>query len=109
VQVFGPGRTEETCQAIIDTGFDGFLTLPADVVRSVGLPWIGWLRAILANEFRVDLPLHEAVVLWEGSCRPVDGLVSPGGPLVGMATFDGSRLSMDVVAGGRVFIEPLST
>ena len=33
------GKVTKLVDAVIDTGFSGFLTLPADAISSVGLSW----------------------------------------------------------------------
>jgi predicted aspartyl protease len=41
LQVRGPGGQEQEVEAVIDTGFNGFLTLSPGLVRRLGLPHIG--------------------------------------------------------------------
>ncbi len=39
--VIGPSGQQQEIEAIIDTGFTGFLTLPAVLIAALGLPWPG--------------------------------------------------------------------
>ena len=49
LRVQGPaGRTREV-QAVVDTGYSGFLTLPAGLVIELGLPFAYMGQALLAN------------------------------------------------------------
>ena len=108
VRVRGGEGAEQTCEAIIDTGFNGFLVLRRSVIASLDLPLIGSVRAILATGEGVDLSLYEVVVIWDGHPRAVDVLASEGGTLAGMGMLEGFSLHIDVLAGGRVSIVPLS-
>ena len=49
IAVRGAGAREETIDAIIDTGFDGFLTLPASFVSHLALPFAGATKAALGR------------------------------------------------------------
>ena len=98
---------EETIDAIIDTGFDGFLTLPASVVSGLALPFAGATRAELGDGSEAFLDAFEAIVVWDGAERSVVTLATRGEPLVGMAMLSGYRVTLDVVEDGRVEIRPI--
>jgi hypothetical protein len=40
LMVAGPGGQQQDIEAIINTGFTGFLTLPPALVAALGLPWL---------------------------------------------------------------------
>lgn len=63
VAVRGAESREESIDAIIDTGFDGFLTLPSSVVSVLALPFAGATRAALGDGREVSLDAFEAVVI----------------------------------------------
>ena len=107
VAIRGAGPREATIDAIIDTGFDGFLTLPASVVADLALPLAGATRAALGDGSEVFLDAFEAVVVWDSAERRVVTLATAGVPLVGMAMLSGYRLALDVVAEGRVEIQAI--
>jgi hypothetical protein len=44
---------------------------------------------------------------WDGETREVLVLESPGGALAGMALFQGCRVTLEVIDGGAVRIEPM--
>ncbi len=102
LQVQGPAGHTVTVEAVLDTGFTGFLTLPAAVVTTLGLPFAGTSRATLSDGSEVGLDVFEATVLWDGRPRAVTVLAAEGGVLVGMAMLWGFRLTLDGVIGGRV-------
>jgi predicted aspartyl protease len=85
----------------------GFLTLSADLVRSLSLPLRGSRDVVLADGSVVGLDVYRARVVWHGRALPVSVLESEGGPLVGMALLRGSELRLRVMDGGDVLIEEL--
>ena len=98
----------EKIEVVIDTGFDGYLTLPGDLINHLGLRRAGRRYAILGDGNTVALELYRAKVLWHGEEREVPVLHTDGGPLVGMALLNGNRVILDVVTDGDVRIDVLS-
>ena len=98
------GRAEEI-EAVVDTGYQGFLTLPAAVVAELALPFSHTSQLILADDTMVSLPVHEVAVLWDGQPRDIDADVAGSTPLIGMLLLDGYNLNMDVKVGGKVAIQ----
>lgn len=103
----GSSNQSEKIEAVIDTGFTGYLTLPSALVSRLNLQQAGEQRAILGDENRVVLKRHIAKVLWHGAERNVYVLQAEGGPLVGMSLLYGNRLILDVVTDGNVTIDAL--
>jgi clan AA aspartic protease len=95
----------QTIEALLDTGFNGALTLPASVVANLGLPWISRSIATLANGTTVRFDVHAAIVNWDAG--PVSVLVQAVDPtpLLGTALTRGHDLRARTVSGGRVEIE----
>jgi clan AA aspartic protease len=52
---------------VIDTGFDGYLMLPADAVKALKLPFLYRLDANLADDRRKSTPVHRARIIWNGT------------------------------------------
>lgn len=94
-------------EAVIDTGFTGYLTLPRTLINRLKLQQAGEQITILGDENRVVLKRHIAKVLWHGAERNVYVLQAEGGPLIGMSLLYGSRLILDVVTDGEVTIDVL--
>ncbi|MDP6417051.1 MAG: clan AA aspartic protease, partial [Gammaproteobacteria bacterium] len=67
---------------VIDTGFDGFLTLPASVIQDLGLVWRRRGRAMLADDSLFDI--YEAAVTWDGRPRRIAVDEAECDPLVGI-------------------------
>jgi len=92
--------------AVIDTGYNSFLTLPIDEVIALGLIYLGRGAATLANGREEEFDVYEAAVIWDGIERavPVDAI--EGGALVGMSLLNGHDLHIRVEVGGQVAIKP---
>ena len=84
LRVRGPDGREETVEAIIDTGFNGFLTLPAALISNLALPFIGITQATLGDGTKVRMDVYETTLLWDNQKRVVLALASQSGVLVGM-------------------------
>jgi clan AA aspartic protease len=105
--VRGPSGLEVIVEALLDTGFNGFLTLPTTTVTSLGLPYRNQFRAGLADGSVIQLAVHAAVVLWNGALRRVEVLVTDRQPLLGTALLNGHELIIRFAEGDRVTIQPL--
>ena len=95
-------------EAVIDTGFTGYLTLPSALINRLNLQQAGEQLTILGDENRVVLKRYVTKVLWHSVKRNVSVLQAEGGPLIGMSLLYGSRLILDVVTDGDVTIDTLS-
>lgn len=63
-----PGGEREI-EAVVDTGFDRFLTLPADAISALGLKQFRQGRALLADGSEIAFDVYEATVSWDGATR----------------------------------------
>jgi clan AA aspartic protease len=92
-------------EAMVDTGFNAWLTLPPALIQALGLQWKRRGRAILADGTEIFFDVFQAVILWDGQPRivPVDS--SDSLPLVGMALLDGYELNLLASPGGIVTIQ----
>ena len=101
----GPEGQAQDIEAVIDTGYSGYLTLPTAVVTGMGLPFAYIGRAYLANDDEVTFDVHDATVLWDGEPRHIKADATGSTPLVGMLLLNRHNLSIEVEHGGRVVIE----
>lgn len=101
------GATQEV-DALIDTGFDGFLTLPPNLIAALGLKRLARGLAILADGREQLFDIHAVTVLWDGQPLTVEADSADTEPLVGMGLLQGYGLSIEVVDGGAVEIQRLS-
>ena len=105
--ILNPDRQQYAIEAVLDTGFNGYLTLTGEVIRQFNLPLVGNRRAMLGDGQAVVLDVFLSQVLWHGRTQEVLILQADGGPLVGMALLYGSRVILDVQEEGGVTIQDL--
>ena len=99
---------EQEIEAIVDTGFNGSLSLPSALITALELPFRSRGRAILADGSESLFDIHQAKVVWEGRAGPIAVHAAETDPLVGMALFYGYELSIQVAEGGSVIVTRLS-
>ena len=109
IAVRGPAGRVRDIEAVIDTGYNGFLTLPPVLVGALGLPFATSGQAILADGGEATFDIHSVTVLLDGQPGDANVYVSDTAPLVGMRLLDGHSVCIDVESGGRVVIERETT
>jgi clan AA aspartic protease len=97
----------EVIDTVIDTGFDGFLSLPSEIIVRLRLPWTISNPATLGDGSEVLFDFYTGTVIWDGQYRKIDIAESDTEPLLGMALLYGYRLQVDTIEGGSVKIEAL--
>ena len=97
----------EPVEAVIDTGFNGFLTLPPALIAALGLPWLCRQEGQLADGSLLAFDVYVATVDWHGQPRTVEIEATDAQPLLGTALLKGSELQMQVVPGGAISISQL--
>lgn len=97
------GQEQET-EAVNDTGFNGFLTLPSALVTVLDLTRLSRGRATLANGSEELFDIYGATVIWDGQPRYVETDAVGTVPLVGMSLLYGYDLHVQAVDGGSVTI-----
>ena len=103
--VRGPSGQTSQIEAVIDTGFTGYLTVPTSLAMELELDFRGTGWAILADRSETTFDVYDAAVLWDGQPRYVEADAADATPLVGMRMMARHNLNMDVEDGGRVVIE----
>ena len=96
-------------EVILDTGFTGYLTLPSETIRQLGLAPVGRRTFEPANGELFEFEAHLAAVSWHEHLTDAMVLRSDGDPLLGMTLLWGSRVTLDAVAQGEVSIEDLES
>lgn len=105
--VFGPTGESAEVKALIDTGSDGFLTLPPELIDRLQLPWLQSGHAILAGGTETIFDIHSGSVVWGSVTRRVAIDVIDSAPLVGMALLAEHEITIQVTPGGGVAIRPI--
>jgi clan AA aspartic protease len=106
LMIRGTGGTEIEIKTILDTGFDSYLTLPPSLIQALALPYRGRRKATLADGSQIILDVYRVTVIWNGRPRAVAALEAAGGALIGMLLMHGCVVTLHVVDGGRVTIQP---
>lgn len=103
--VRGQNGQEREITAMIDTGFNGYLTLPPAVIAELGCPFLTSGTVIVGDGRVEDLEVYAATVIWDGQERMVETDAANTEPLVGMSLIYGYDLWIRALDGGAVSIE----
>jgi clan AA aspartic protease len=101
------GSPKITIDAVIDTGFTSFLSLPLSIITDLDLPWHYRDVGTLGDGSEVVFEIYKAAVIWDGQNQIVDVAASDTDPLVGMSLLYGFKLQIEAIEGGAVTIEAL--
>jgi clan AA aspartic protease len=63
VIIVPPERSSIEIECVVDTGFEGFLTLPPSIIVDLGLPYLININANLANNSSVETDVYLATIL----------------------------------------------
>jgi clan AA aspartic protease len=91
--------------AVIDTGFSGFLTLPSSIIAELDLTWKGRDVATLGDGTACIFEVYIASIIWDGEYRFIDINESETAPLIGMRLLRGYDLRIRTIEGGLVTID----
>ena len=53
-------------RTVIDTGFNGFLSLPFAIITTLNLPWSGSDFVMLGDDSETYFDLYTGTVIWDG-------------------------------------------
>lgn len=87
---------------MIDTCFDGMLSLPPNVISLLRPPWKTRGRAELADGSISLYDVYEVTVLWDRRRRLILVDETDSIPLVGTALMEGYDLNIQFRSGGEV-------
>lgn len=97
----------QVIDAVIDTGFTGFLTLPQSVLTTINLRLYRREAGTLGDGSTCIFDVYRGLVIWDGESRLIDINASETEPLVGMSLLYGYRMQLDTIEGGTVTIQSL--
>lgn len=100
-------RQTQLIDAVIDTGYTGFLSLPREIIVTLNLPWTGIDRGTLGDGSEVTFEVYAATIIWNGQYRNIPVNEAETDPLVGMSLLYGYDLQIRAVEGGNVTIKPI--
>ncbi len=97
--IFGSDSKISRQNAVIDTGFNGWLSLPQDLINQLNLRWKRRGRAILGDGSECVFNVYEAVIIWDGVPIKIPIDEADSEPLVGMSLMQGYQLIIQVFEG----------
>jgi clan AA aspartic protease len=97
----------QTIDAVIDTGYTGFLSVPSEIIVTLNLPWTGIDRVTLGDGSETTFEVYSGRIIWDGEYRDIPINESETDPLVGMSLLYSYDLRIQTVVGGIVTIEEL--
>ena len=92
-------------EAVVDTGFTGWLTVPPHLASEFGLVPTGSAPSTMANGLEVEPVFCNAVVMWHAQSVNVLVDIMENVPLIGTDLLADCRLTIDWWDGGEVMIE----
>jgi clan AA aspartic protease len=104
--VSNESKQRQTIDAVIDTGFTGFLTLPLIVINSLDLRLYSREEGILGDGSTCIFDVYSGLVIWDGY---IDVNAAETDPLVGMSLLYGYRIQLDAIERGIVVIQSLKS
>lgn len=96
---------EHEHEAVVDTGFTGWLTLPPDVIAALACSWREWGAAILADGSQIAFNVYDASIVWDGKVITIPVDEADAEPLIGMRLMQGYRILVEDIDGGLVQLE----
>lgn len=100
---------EHERDTVVDTGFDGWLSLPPDFIAALGLQWYRFGRAVLADGSESTFNIYKGVVLWDGQPRTILIYEMDAEPLVGMSLMYGYELLIPILDGATFTLRRIIT
>jgi clan AA aspartic protease len=106
--VRGSRGRQEQVEAVIDTGYTAWLTLPRLLVAALNLRWQSLEPGTLADGSEHLFDVYEGTVVWDRRAIRIPIDEADTDPLVGMALLNGFELRVQVRPRGSVAIRRLS-
>ena len=92
-------------EVVVDTGFNGDLTLPAEFIEQLGLNLVGNTDTTLADGQTVESDYYRATTIWYGEYRDIYVIQSATESLLGTNLFHDGVLTIQMWEGGEVVID----
>ena len=105
VDIVGSDWGFRSLEVVVDTGYTGWVSLPAATIRELGLQYAMTRPTILADGQAVATSTYAARMLWHG--QPLDVWVQEmnNSPTIGTDLLHQCHLAIDLWDGGAVVIE----
>ena len=107
IAVVGRNGQRQTVEAVIDTGFNGYLTLPYRMVSLLDFLWVRSQPVILGDGNPRLCDVYDGEIVWNNQLRSIEIEAAETQPLIGMALMHSYDLRIEVVEGGAVSLKEL--
>ena len=107
IRVHVIGEQTQQIEVAVDTGFSGFISLPAQIIERLGLQPQDVLVAVLADGSEAEMQTFLAQIEWDNKVRDIYVIHAESHPLIGTALLENHLLTIEVRDGGAVNIETL--
>ncbi len=84
---------------VVDTGYNGTLTLPPREITALGLRWHRHGHALLADGSDAMFGVYTGIVIWDGQPITITVDEMDAQPLVGMSLMYGYELLLPILDG----------
>lgn len=105
LSVCGVDRKVYTQDTIVNTGFNGWLSLPPDLIAQLDLKWKRRGRVILGDGSEGVFNVYEAVLVWDGKFLTIPVDEADSDPLIGMSLMEGYQLIVQVLENGLMELQ----
>ncbi len=92
---------------IVDTAFDGDLSLPLSLVAQMQAVFLKDQPIMLADGSLSRRPVYRIALQWDAQTRFVEVVALENAPLLGIQLMDGKLLQAEMTDGGEVSLEDL--
>lgn len=99
--------TERSVDFVVDTGYDGSLSMPRTIIAELNLEWFTRDCSLLADGSEVEHDVFDGLVIWDETLIPVFIDEADSAPLLGTALLRGHELTAQFRPHGKVTIKRL--
>jgi clan AA aspartic protease len=100
-------KVQRQITVTIDTGFNGFMTLPAHLIDELELNWLDEAPLTLADGNEYSANAYFADVVWDGRRKRIVVDEAEVKPLIGTGLLAGHKLEMEFKLDGELRLESL--
>lgn len=101
------GTQRIVVDAVIDTGYTGYLTLPPSAIASLNLPYRGSEEGLLGDGSTQIFDVYSATIIWDGEFKTIKVNESETDSLLGVGLLYGYEVCIQTIDGGVVTIKAL--
>ena len=105
VELQDSNGTLQQFRCVLDTGFTGYIALPAASIRQLGLTPIGPRNTTLLGIYSAPVSTYDGIAYWHGQTVEITVLETQRESVIGMALLEDSTLTVQVWDGGEVLVE----